>query len=61
MLILHVNIQKQKKWKNDKLLLQDFPNISKFVDAFEKRPNIKEYLASLPHKNATLEQELLQK
>ncbi|KAG2219079.1 hypothetical protein INT45_000362 [Circinella minor] len=41
--------------------IKDFPKLSKLVEAFEKRPNIKKYLASLPHKNGPLEQELSQK
>jgi glutathione S-transferase len=28
--------------------LANYPNLAKFVKAFEQRPNIKKYLASLP-------------
>lgn len=28
--------------------LNDYPNLQKMVNAFEDRPNIKKYLASLP-------------
>lgn len=28
--------------------LAEYPNLTKFVDAFEQRPNIKRYLATLP-------------
>jgi hypothetical protein len=27
--------------------LDDYPNLTKFVEAFEQRPNIKKYLVSL--------------
>ncbi|KAI9264908.1 hypothetical protein BDA99DRAFT_507220 [Phascolomyces articulosus] len=38
---------------------KEFPNLAKLVDAIEKRPNIKEYIASRPQKNGPLEKELL--